>query len=269
MYRRNEAIPPLSLASGDSAIRLPALSEIAPALASQLDRDGFVCVKDAVDMAWVERARAYVRDHLDANGEKFFSVIRPSDEKGSPFDDLAHDPKIAGLLEGVARIACPQAIFDDEVYNVLRVIAGPKGTDGSCEFHYDASVITMLVPIIMPDGGEPHQSGELLTFPNNRPYRNSVLTNLAEKALVQNKWSWRRTKKKALANLEQHMKKLLPGNLYLFWGYRTLHGNLPCAPNSLRATMLLHHGDPHGGNPLIKVVRSARKVVENRRRSRA
>lgn len=253
----------------ESAIRLPSPSEIASGVASQLDRDGFVCLKDAVDMAWVERARAYVRRHLDENGEKFFSIIRPADEKGSPFDELVHDPKIVGLLEGVSRIACPDATFDDEVYNVLRVIAGPKGTDGSCEFHYDATVVTMLVPIFMPEGGEPHQSGELLTFPNKRPYRGSVLTNLAEKALIQNKWAWDRTEREARANLDQHMQKLYPGNLYLFWGYRTLHGNLPCAPNSLRTTLLLHHGDPHGGNPLLRAVRSARKVVENRRRARA
>ncbi|MCW1381420.1 hypothetical protein OLX02_01155 [Novosphingobium sp. KCTC 2891] len=254
--------------TSESAIRLPSPAEIAPDVARQLDRDGFVCLQDAVAPEWVERARAYVRRHLAANGDKFFSIIRPADEAGSPFDELVHDPKIVGLLEGVGRIACPQATFDDEVYNVLRVIAGPKGTDGSCEFHYDATVVTMLVPIFMPEG-EPHNSGELLTFPNKRPYRGSVLTNLAEKALVQNKWAWDRTEQEARANLSQHMQLLHPGNLYLFWGYRTLHGNLPCAPNSLRTTLLLHHGDPHGGNALLKAVRSGRKVVENWRRTRA
>lgn len=253
---------------GESPARFPAPSEIAADVAARLDSDGFVCLQDAVDPDWVERARAHVRRHLAENGEKFFSIIRPADEDGSPFDELVHDPKIVGLLEGVAKIACPEATFDDEVYNVLRVIAGPKGSDGACQFHYDATVVTMLVPIFMPEGA-PHASGELLTFANMRPYRGSVVTNLAEKALVQNKWAWERTEKQARANLDAHLQLLHPGNLYLFWGYRTLHGNLPCAPNSLRTTLLLHHGDPHGGNALLKAVRSARKLVENRRRARA
>ena len=32
--------------------------------------------------------------------------------------------------------------------------------------------------------------------------------------------------------------RIVPGNVYLFWGYQTLHANEPCLPTSLRATAL-------------------------------
>jgi hypothetical protein len=38
------------------------------------------------------------------------------------------------------------------------------------------------------------------------------------------------------------------GNVYLFWGYRGLHGNMPCESGALRATLLLHFGRPHGSS---------------------
>jgi hypothetical protein len=39
--------------------------------------------------------------------------------------------------------------------------------------------------------------------------------------------------------------KMQPGNLYLFWGYRTIHTNEPCDPDKVRATALFHYANPH------------------------
>ena len=39
--------------------------------------------------------------------------------------------------------------------------------------------------------------------------------------------------------------KMVPGNLYLFWGYRSVHTNEPCDPASIRATALFHYANPH------------------------
>jgi hypothetical protein len=38
---------------------------------------------------------------------------------------------------------------------------------------------------------------------------------------------------------------LVPGTIYFFWGYRSLHANQPCDPEFRRATALFHFGDPH------------------------
>ncbi|MEX3986200.1 hypothetical protein AB4Y45_45920 [Paraburkholderia sp. EG287A] len=42
--------------------------------------------------------------------------------------------------------------------------------------------------------------------------------------------------------------RLTPGNLYSFWGMRSLHANQACLPTSVRSTVLLHFGDPHEGS---------------------
>lgn len=250
------------------SVTIPAQPVDAAAVAQAITADGFVCLPGALPAEVLQRARDHVRARLAVHGEKFFSIIRPGEEAGSPFAEIAHAPGIVALLEAVGRELCPRATFDKDVFNVLRIIAGSRGGDGSCQFHYDSSVVTMVVPLFIPEG-EPAASGELLAMPAHRPYRRSVLTNVAEKIVVQNRWAWQRTERHARAILDQTMQRLTPGNLYLFEGYRTLHGNLPCAPGSLRATMLLHHGDPHGDSALLRAIRAMRQRVEARRRVRA
>jgi hypothetical protein len=39
--------------------------------------------------------------------------------------------------------------------------------------------------------------------------------------------------------------RMVPGNLNLFWGYRSVHANEACDPDKIRATALFHFGDPH------------------------
>ena len=235
----------------------------------RLDRDGFVCLPDIIADDWLEQARAHVNALLAANGERYFSIVRPADEAGSPAEELVSDPEIQPFLKALTQRVCPAGVIEDgDVYNVLRIISGPKGESGSLQFHYDASVVTALIPIFMPHNA-PGQSGELITFPNQRPFRRSVVTNMVEKLAVQNELYRKRTTRAYERKPEDFTQLLYPGNIYLFWGYRTYHGNLPCAPNSLRATMLLHYGNPHGNNALLRVVRSGRRMVEALRLKRS
>jgi hypothetical protein len=43
---------------------------------------------------------------------------------------------------------------------------------------------------------------------------------------------------------------LVPGNLYFFWGYRSIHTNELCDPDQLRSTALFHFADPHADSHL-------------------
>lgn len=56
----------------------------------------------------------------------------------------------------------------------------------------------------------------------------------------------------ALKKIENHVCELKEGNIYFFYGYRTLHANLPVNPNYQRATLLFHFGNPHDDSFLIK-----------------
>lgn len=46
---------------------------------------------------------------------------------------------------------------------------------------------------------------------------------------------------------------MVPGKLYLFWGYRSIHTNEPCDPDAIGATALFHFADPHS-NSTLKLV---------------
>jgi hypothetical protein len=126
--------------------------------------------------------------------------------------------------------------------------------------HYDRTVITMLVPIYIPDAGG-GQSGELVVFPNKRPFRRSALMNIVDKIAVQNPLYRSYTVHKLAHVAKEHSVVLEPGNVYLFWGYRTYHGNGPCATDTVRATLLLHLGDPHHGSPVISAAKAVKLFI--------
>ena len=247
-------------------VTLPPFDAAFPAVAKALDSDGFAIIENVISPDWLDRARAQVRQEVAGHGQKFFSLIRPAQQPGSIFAEVTDDPALQRLLQGLVEHACPAAAIEpDGPYNVLRVIAGKTGADGAYQFHYDSSVITVVVPIFIPENPD-GPAGQLAVFPNKRPIRNSVAVNLAEKALLQNRRAWRRAKDRVTSNPADHLKQLVPGNIYLFWGYRTYHGNLPCGVEALRATLLLHLGDPHRNGLVSRAIRSARAKIEARRR---
>jgi hypothetical protein len=122
-------------------------------------------------------------------------------------------------------------------------------------FHYDASVVTMVVPIWIPDG-DPCDSGELIALPNKRPFRRFLVSHAVDKLLTHNSVYRRHVAKQVFREPQRHIVDLKPGNAYLFWGYRTLHGNLPCAPGLLRSTLILQYGEVHRQTRALSLARA-------------
>ncbi len=233
------------------------------ALAAELDRDGFVCLEDAVDPTWLARAQAHVQALVAAKGRRYFAINWPSRAQGTPPQEIAEDATVHGLMSDVVKAGAPDAALDPEVYNVLRVVAGATGDTKSLIYHYDSYVLTMLVPILIPPGPK-RKAGELLVFPNRRGYRPGALVNVLEKAVVQSGW-YRRWFTRRLPDGDlPNIKYLKPGNLYLFWGYRTYHSNFPVAGDATRATLLLHHGDPHPNSWMLNAVKARQLRIERK-----
>ena len=236
------------------------------ALATELDEKGFVCIENAIDPAWIERAQAYVHRLVEQKGKRYFALNWLSRNRGTPPQELTDDPQLRRLMAKLAQIGCPKAGLDEEIYTGLRVVAGRTGDERSLLYHYDKHVITALAPILIPQGPK-RRAGELVVFPNRRGYRRFVLFNIIEKAIVQSSWYRNRVTRKLAADDLPNLKYLKPGNLYLFWGYRTYHSNFPVADDMVRATMLLHYGNPHPASLILKA-RTALQVREERRIAR-
>lgn len=231
---------------------------------ADLEARGIACLENAVLPEQISALRARVDGLIDEHGAKYFSLIDPWKTMGPPFSELGNDSGFVGLLNALSRRGCARAAAKPfELYNVLRVIAGEHSAKRAYELHYDATVITALLPIYIPDG-EPDKAGDLVAVPNLRGYRGNAAANVAEKALIQNRLL-RPLVKKRYVDPAKHVVKLKPGNLYFFWGYRTLHGNLPCEAGATRATLLFHYGDPHAGDPLTTGILKLRKWREKRR----
>jgi hypothetical protein len=234
-------------------------------IAKELNEDGFVCIDNVVDPDWIERARTYVRSLVEKNGNRYFALNWPARESGSPPNELTYDPQMVDLMRDLAQLGCPSAQLDDEIYTSLRVVAGKSGDEKSLLHHYDKYVITVLVPILIPEGPK-RMGGELVVFPNRRNYRKSTLFNIIEKAVVQSGWYQRWITRRLPAGDFEGIKYLKPGNIYLFWGYRTYHSNFPVASDLVRATLLLHYGDPHPSSLILKMKKEMQ--VRDKRRIR-
>ena len=82
-----------------------------------------------------------------------------------------------------------------------------------------------------------------------RGIRPAYLLNAADKVLLDNPLTQKllrfSVERRALKPVRITMK---PGNLYFFWGYRSIHANEPCDPERVRATALFHYANPHKRN---------------------
>lgn len=157
------------------------------------------------------------------------------------------------MLESLYQAGARKVAYSDKIFQVLRCVQGVSGRRESNCFHYDASLVTVLLPIEIPQDGT--DRGDLILFPNLRRIRSSVYLNVLEKALLQNALS-RKLISAAIKRrlLRPEKLQLVPGNLYLFWGYRSLHANEPCDPATRRATAIFHYGDPHAGSFATRMI---------------
>jgi hypothetical protein len=232
---------------------------------SDLQKTGLACLENVIDADFLKQARSEVERQLEARGEKYFSLIQPwKNREFHVFREIGTDSAFLELMKNLSRRGHSEdAVEDYELYNVLRVIAGPETATKAFQFHYDATVLTVLMPLFIP-GGAPDKAGDLVALPNHRPYRRSSVVNLIEKALLQNPLANRLYKRRYGSGLHDVLK-LAPGNLYFFWGYRTLHGNLPAEANKRRATLLFHYGDPHRGSIVTKTILKLKWLREKAR----
>ena len=227
-------------------------------IAVDLDQNGFVCLDNVVDPQWLDKARRQVDASLDGRGFGVFTVLHPGKIANSATQELATNPIIAKLMKGLADYSSPGTNGgDNDLYTVLRVVGGGSEEIVVPLFHYDSSTITVLVPIYIPEGEQGH-CGDLVVFPNKRQHRRFVFSNIFENFIVQSKIYNRRVFDKLMSGEKREIKKLQPGNIYLFWGYRSYHGNFGCASEALRATLLLHFGNPHGNSKVLNLVRAFR-----------
>jgi hypothetical protein len=238
-------------AVNEEVINLGGIS--APWLANQLDNDGVVRLQGVFSNEWLEALRVSVIDDIAGHGDGDFFIAQADQEIGSPAHQLVSDPALRQLFLEAARLRFPKTDPGQNIRSSIPVRPGTAPKTRSNLFHYDACILTMVVPIFIPSATV-GTCGELAVFGNKRPFRRFVASHLVDTILTHNSLYRRRATKKVLDAPEKYIVPLQPGDGYVFWGYRNYHGNLACAPGLLRATLVVQYGQVHSGSRALKVV---------------
>lgn len=218
----------------------------AASIARQIDIEGFAVVDRYVDPAALQVAQDFVRAAVAANGGNYLD-FKGADQLGGTFlQTLPSDPNFIGLCRSIYEKSTGEPAPDIPFYQVLRCLSGERAKANSLNFHYDSFVLTALIPIIMPDRGK---AGDLLIIPNVRKIRSSYIQNIFDKILLDNLIS-KTILRKLYSSKSRWIKhiNLVPGSIYLFYGYRSIHTNEECSPDQIRSTALFHYVDPHAAS---------------------
>jgi hypothetical protein len=226
------------------SLSIPQISDKSVAsLVTALDTTGYTCIPDYIQPEDLARMQAFVREAMHKSGNEYIGFGGPQEVAGSGLDELYHAPAFEKLIRDVYERGTGKAGPKQKLYHVLRCLAGETGQKHAWMFHYDSYVVTALVPIMIPAEG---RSGDLLLFPNTRSIRPAYLLNAADKVLLDNRLTQKLLRRTVERDPSRPTRvKMQPGNLYLFWGYRTIHTNEPCDPDKVRATALFHYANPH------------------------
>jgi hypothetical protein len=228
--------------------------ELAGVLAKQITSNGFAVIKDFVRPSDLKEAQAFVSRAVERNGGEYAAFTGTDDLKGLFLENLPNDPAFVDLCRQIYECETKQVAPEASFYQILRCLSGSGAKAHSMRFHFDSYVLTALIPILIPDHGSP---GRLIILPNTRRIRRTYLANVIDKLLFDNKVSQKllhiayRLGTKKMIRLD-----LKPGDLYFFWGYKSLHTNEPCEADTIRATALLHYADPHAQSRLKQRWRS-------------
>ena len=96
-------------------------------------------------------------------------MLEDLDLAGPDFaDELATSAPLRSFLADLARLAFPAGSPADRRVNcTMRVINGPDLDEHPLWFHFDATVVTMVIPVVIPDADR-GQSGELVIAPKSQ-----------------------------------------------------------------------------------------------------
>lgn len=230
---------------------------------AEIDEKGVVELENIVKPWVVEDAKAYLLTEQDRMGVKSFSM-RWNKMQPNVLTKLQKDAGLKMFFSRILSTAGVDAQNDEYIHHVVRCTNGSTNRADAYAYHFDQYNLTALMPIETPMDTAA-DCGDLVIYPNFRKFRRSVIINLCYKIILQNSISSRLMRSKiAVTLLRARTVKVKPGNLYLFYGYRTYHGNLPIDKKFRRMTALFHYNDPFSDNEIFKGLEAYRPPPQQR-----
>ena len=222
-------------------------------LLTQIKKQGIAEINDFIDQKKLNELQNFIYNEINTKQKGYRGCVGAKNLESSPFKNIDSNYGITKIFERLLLQISKFKRNDNKLYQVLRVLSGEnQGLKQAYKFHYDAYVLTALLPIIIPNRAD-GMNGDFLYLMNRRKLHQNFLRNVFQKLIIQNPITQYFLRKKYIQKLlDIKICKLKPGNLYLFLGFQTIHGNGLCSPNSPRATLLLHYSDPFNENLFFK-----------------
>jgi len=227
-----------------------------------LNKKGYYSSDKILTKKDINELKKLVQNKLKENNNKYFFL---ADKKlnNTYINKNKFIYKFENLFNQLSKDLKLKNFSKQKIYKVLRVIANNRNEKESHRYHFDAHLFTVLIPIIIPNKKNTN-NGDLIIFPNIRKVTKSLLINVFQKILFQNSITKFFLKNNFLLKKKFHILKLKPGNMYIFYGFNTLHGNQSIDSTSVRATLLLHFYDVFSHSRLIKINRMNRLKKEQK-----
>lgn len=232
---------------------------------NKINENGFFSLENFVDPIDIDLCRNYILEYDKKYNKNFYTKIDLCNEEGSIFNIFLSKYKITDLASEISNLNTDIKSNNNESLNVLRVIHSDPKNGNSLKFHFDASAVTILIPIEIPNLNSGDYSGSLIILPNIRKFNTGYFFNLLQKIILQNSLSRKLLMLIIRDRLEKYIVNLVPGNIYIFWGYRSLHANMSINGFIKRSTLIFHFNYIHSDSMLLRFIRSFRKSFEQSR----
>jgi hypothetical protein len=225
-------------------------------IVADINRHGYGTLGNYVQEEELEPVRAIAHAAVRASGGEYVCFTGPDALAGTVLGQLPQSAAFKDLCRRLYELGANETAPEVDFYQIFRCLQGTTGQSHSYRFHYDSYVLTALLPVEIPEKG---LRGDLLVIPSTRRIRRRYLSNVLDKLIVDNKMTQTflriAIRRRSLNTVAIRMQ---PGNMYFFWGYRSIHTNEPCDPDKLRATALFHYGDPHRNSKTRAMIRRAK-----------
>ena len=231
---------------------------------NSLKSNGYVVVKNFLTDDTNVKLKNYINTKIkDLNNKDRFSLN----------EDELQDTIISEFITSTEfRLFCEnfkeKNFFENLKFNshyLINFSKKKKKTDEYLSFHYDAFINTIIIPININNENKSNFSMSLELIPNYRKLTSSMILNLIQKLLIQNKLF------KFFSNtiffkffFKSKNVKINFDEILIFNGFRTLHSHSISTDNTEKekARLIIHVYNPFINNKLDRIIF---KNIQNKR----
>src|SRR5579863_2718134 len=199
-----------------------------------MDDTGMAVLESFLQPAFLEELRSSVErltPQCYQNGKR--KPLIGGDLANTGFYEVAFSDFMIRLANDILEVFNVK-LESTDIHPLLGILVGEKGQDSIKGLHFDATYLTIAMPVVMPTAGE--RDGKFRIWPNVRRFSQSPL---------EDRLYYRLAKIDILRRMVRNYAiNFVPGNLYFFYGFRSYHGTDELDSTQLRANCLINFGGP-------------------------